>query len=220
MSGSDRELDTLESTGSATMTTATTVSVGVTPPTTPTASLVTSRASPLGRCGSIRGFCRWHWLCGSRSSSAAPMNCIDEAKELIDLRIKMADIQDLISRQFVVLQTRSQQILSIAALSLTITGFSGPKIAASNAVSRISLAVGLTLTLLSLTLTMLSSFQIRWVTQFSGVETDPHNYLAEVLEYRNWKTWMFNVEMAALVTGLGFYVVAIVVYLFVGDPQV
>lgn len=50
---------------------------------------------------------------------------------------------------FNVIQNRAQMLLSLITITLTITGFSGPKIAESSLFARLSIAFGLAFVLLS-----------------------------------------------------------------------
>ena len=60
-----------------------------------------------------------------------------------------------------VLQTRSQFLLTIGTLTLTITGFSGPTIASASGFSAIGLSIGLLLVLCALILLLVGSLRIQ-----------------------------------------------------------
>ncbi|MCB1103542.1 MAG: hypothetical protein H7A44_10070 [Opitutaceae bacterium] len=117
--------------------------------------------------------------------------------------------------QFNVLQTRAQMMLTITTLTLTITGFSGPKIAASGMFSRVAMAAGLLFTLASTLLILGGSLRIRWVTQFKG--DSPLQFVTRVLTYRNAKTRLFFAEICLLVAGLACYVAGVVAYFILGE---
>lgn len=122
----------------------------------------------------------------------------------------------LVRDQFNSLQTRSQLLLSLAALTLTITGFSGPKIAASGLFARLTMAGGLVLCMCAVVITLLGSLRIRWLTQFVGLP--PREALTGMIAWRNSKTANYLLALALLVAGLSCYVAALVAYLIAGDP--
>lgn len=121
---------------------------------------------------------------------------------------------EVLMQQFTVLQTRAQIMLTITTLALTITGFSGPKIAASGLFARSAMVAGISSTLASTLLILGGSLRIRWVTQFQG-ENDL-DLVARVLRYRNKKTGLFFVEICLLVAGLACYVASVVAYFITG----
>src|SRR5258708_27207082 len=83
----------------------------------------------------------------------------------------------VVRAQFLVIQTRCQLLLTLATITLTITGFSGPKIASSGLFSRIAMAAGLVLVLAAVVI-LLSTLRIRWLTQF--IEADERATLAAI----------------------------------------
>lgn len=118
--------------------------------------------------------------------------------------------------QFQVLQTRSQLLLTLATLTLTITGFSGPKIAQTNALARYSIALGLVFVLISTILVLIGTLRIQWMTQVEA-ET-PRATLVAILTYRNQKSALYRVELLLLVIGLACYVTSVVTYLICLPP--
>lgn len=122
---------------------------------------------------------------------------------------------DMLMQQFQVLQTRAQIMLTITTLALTITGFSGPKIAAAGVFARTSMVLGILLVLASTLLILGGSLRIQWVTQFKA-END-HALIVSILRYRNAKTKLFFAEICLLVAGLACYVGSVVAYFIVGD---
>ena len=137
----------------------------------------------------------------------------DEARELFALhgggREALARSVELLSRQFLVIQNRSQLLLTLATITLTITGFSGPKMAESGVLARVGLVAGLIFVLLAVVL-LLANLRIRWLTHFIG--PDPQRSLVAALRYRNAKTRWYLAQIVLLSIGLGCYVGAIVAY--------
>jgi len=121
-----------------------------------------------------------------------------------------------LNQQFQVLQTRSQLLLTLATLTLTITGFSGPKIAQTNALARYSIALGLVFVLISTILVLIGTLRIQWMTQVEA-ET-PRETLVAILTYRNQKSALYRVELFLLVIGLACYVTSVVTFLICLPP--
>ncbi|MEY4489733.1 MAG: hypothetical protein RIQ79_2241 [Verrucomicrobiota bacterium] len=141
----------------------------------------------------------------------------DEARHLLALGGGVQGALKLLVQQFNVLQTRAQLLLTVATLALTITGFSGPRIAAAGDFQRYALAGGLVLVLASMLLILGGSLRIRWVTQFRAPPGgDDAALLAQILCYRDRKTRFFFVELCLLLTGLSAYVAAIIGYFLFG----
>lgn len=122
---------------------------------------------------------------------------------------------DTLMQQFQVLQTRAQIMLTITTLALTITGFSGPKIAAAGLYARTSMILGILLVLASTLLILGGSLRIQWVTQFKA--DDDQSLVVSILRYRNAKTRLFFAEICLLVAGLACYVSSVVAYFIVGE---
>ena len=126
----------------------------------------------------------------------------------------MAECLRLLSGQFVVLQTRSQQLLTLATIVMTITGFSGPRIAASGGFARAAMAIGLVLTLGSI-IFLLLNLRVRWLTQFQ--EATVRDTLIAIIRYREGKRQTYLSIITLLIAGLASYVAAVVAYLITGE---
>ena len=118
---------------------------------------------------------------------------------------------DVIRHQFDVIQARSQLLLTLATLALTITGFSGPKIAQTNAFARYTIAMGISFVLAAVIVLLTGGLRIRWITQFK--EDEPHKILSDIIRYRNRKTRLYMWELSLLVIGLAGYVASVITFL-------
>lgn len=116
-----------------------------------------------------------------------------------------------VTQGFHVLQTRSAMLISLVALCLTISGFSGPQIAASNVLSRWGLALGLALVVGSALFLMSGPLRLRWVTRWRCETTDES--IIALIHQRNQRTRRYHIAVALLACGLAAYVTALVVYL-------
>jgi hypothetical protein len=142
----------------------------------------------------------------------------EEARHLLAVGGGLRGALELLMTQFNVLQTRAQVLLTVSTLALTITGFSGPRIAQSGDFPRLSMAVGLVFVLASMLLILGGSLRIRWVTQFRAPagSTDETALVAEVVCHRDRKTRLFFVELCLLLAGLSAYVAAVIAYFLFG----
>lgn len=146
-----------------------------------------------------------------------PLRKLDEREEAAHMLAMrggatgLAPCLDLISQQLTVIQTRSQLLLTLSTLTLTITGFSGPQIARTDAFARAAIVLGISCVLLSTVLILLSSLRVKWVTQFAA--RDAEQTVTEVLRYRNFKTSCYVWELALIVLGLASYVASLVTFL-------
>jgi hypothetical protein len=140
----------------------------------------------------------------------------EEAKQLLATQGDngLRGVTPMLMQQFLVLQTRAQIMLTLTTLTLTITGFSGPKIAASGDFSRYAMVLGILATLSSTLLILAGSLRIRWVTQFRG--DNDLDLITRVIRYRNGKTNLFFVEICLLVLGLASYVSSVTAYFLIG----
>ena len=120
-------------------------------------------------------------------------------------------ILGVITHAFDVLQVRSQLMLSLVTVVLTITGFSGPTIAASGAFSKICIGYGLSLVLVAAILILAGPLQLRWATQWRGDTMDES--LINLLRRRNARTLKYHVAFLFLVSGLTGYVGSVIGFL-------
>ncbi len=130
---------------------------------------------------------------------------------MLELHGSPTSAMKALSAQFAVIQSRTQLLLTLATLTLTITGFSGPRIAVSGAFARAAMICGLVLVLMGVVAALVGSLRIRWLTQFIGA--NPHEELAAIIAYRNRKTAWFVWELLLVVGGLSCYVAAVIAYL-------
>jgi hypothetical protein len=124
---------------------------------------------------------------------------------------ELGKTMEFLRHHFDVIQARSQLLLTLSTLALTITGFSGPKIAQTNAFARYSMAFGIVFVLLGMVLLLLGGLRIRWTTQL--FDDSAEKTIARIIRYRNAKTRLYFVELTLLVIGLAAYVSAVVTYL-------
>ena len=152
-----------------------------------------------------------------QSKKSAPVvSVLDPSQEAVYITQLVAKPKEnealrLLSAQFQILQSRSQLMVSLVTITLTITGFSGPKIAESNVYSRYFLAIGLTLSLIAASILLFGILRLSWVTRERA--TPFAKVLEHIIRRRNLKTNYYRAGLITLVLGLGFYTLSVVMFL-------
>ena len=124
-------------------------------------------------------------------------------------------LYDILIHSSTVLHNRSQLLLSLATICLTISGFSGPKIAASGFFTRGCLAFGLTSILLSVLIIISGPLHLRWGTQRRASTLD--DSLKYLIQMRNVKTIKYHIAVVLLIIGLAGFVGSIIGYIALLD---
>ncbi|MCG8572203.1 MAG: hypothetical protein MJB14_18890 [Spirochaetes bacterium] len=119
----------------------------------------------------------------------------------------------MLVEQFKILHSKGQLLLTLVTVTLTITGFSGPRIAASNLFSRITLVCGLSFTLCSAIFILTGTLGIRWVTNYYS--EDPIHTLTVLINRRNRNSSLFSVSTWILVIGLVLYTISIISFMII-----
>lgn len=116
-----------------------------------------------------------------------------------------------IREAFTILQTRSQMLLGLATICLTITGFSGPRMAQSNGISRFFIGFGLSFVLASIIAVVAGPLRFRWITAWKAGTLD--ETLIENIMRRDQKTRLYRLATTLLMIGLSGYLLSLIVYL-------
>ena len=146
-------------------------------------------------------------------------NFLDPTEELEYLKTIYGDNQaeklfTLQTDSFNVIQNRAQMLLSLITITLTITGFSGPKIAESSLFARLSIAFGLGFVLLSALILMAGPLRLSWCTRSRSISLD--RSLIKLIEQRNFRSGRYHLASGALVVGLIGYVTSVISFLILG----
>ena len=140
----------------------------------------------------------------------------DEARHLLALYGSPSEVGKVLAIQFTVIQSRTQLVLTMATIILSVSGFSGPRIANSGPFARHAMIIGLCCVLLAVVTALVGSLRINWLTQF--MHPDPVQRLSLMITYRNRKTTWYVWELAMVVCGLACFVLALISYLQHGVP--
>ena len=127
-----------------------------------------------------------------------------------------AKIMGAIDAQLSILSARAQTLLSLAGITITVTGFSGASIAHSGKLAAILLVVGLVLVLFSASVAMNDILRVRWVTSIApcSLEVAVHS----ALDVRDAKTRAFSRSLGVLIVGLSLYVGSVALLLLKNLP--
>jgi hypothetical protein len=116
-----------------------------------------------------------------------------------------------VKESFALLQTRSQMLLGLATICLTITGFSGPRMAQSNAFSRFFIGFGLSFVLAAIIAVVAGPLRLQWITAWRADSLD--ETLTENIRRRDSKTRLYKIATALLLTGLTGYLLSLIFFL-------
>jgi hypothetical protein len=141
-------------------------------------------------------------------------NVDEEAKEIIAFFDgNKVNIMHTLESQFSTIYQRSQVLISLCGIIVSVTGFSGKTIVLTSLLSRILLITGLTFVLLSGILSIWGVIRFKWITQW--YEENLYNVVKNILIRRNRKTLFFRISLFLLLLGLTLYVLSISIMLVV-----
>lgn len=123
---------------------------------------------------------------------------------------------ETVERQLSVLVLRTQVMLSLSGIVITVTGFSGRAIADTNQVARVSISVGILVVLASAAVAISGVLRLQWMTRVIGA--DPRTTLLRGLEIRDAKGRYLQAALALFVVGFALYCFAIAQLLWAAHP--
>lgn len=114
---------------------------------------------------------------------------------------------EMVQSQLGVIVLRTQVMLSLSGIVITVTGFSGTAIARTSLLARVSVVAGLVLVLSAAAVATLGVLRLRWMTQELGGE--PLGVLARSIALRDRKSRFLAVALSLFVTGFALYCLAV-----------
>ncbi len=114
---------------------------------------------------------------------------------------------DLLERQLGVLVLRTQVMLSLSGIVITVTGFSGRAIAQSSLLARLCISIGILIVLAAALTAIAGVLRLSWLTQLLG--PDVTTTLERGLALRDRKARWLATAMVLFAVGFSFYCVAI-----------
>lgn len=113
----------------------------------------------------------------------------------------------VVERQLSVLVLRTQVMLSLSGIVITVTGFSGRAIAQTNDLARLLVSAGILIVLAAAATAIGGVLRLRWLTQELG--DDLRATLTRMLEIRDAKSRFLSAALLLFIVGFSCYCVAI-----------
>jgi hypothetical protein len=113
----------------------------------------------------------------------------------------------ILERQLGVLVLRTQVLLSLCGIVITVTGFSGRAIAQTSLPSRLCISIGIFVVLVAAATAMVGVLRVKWLTQVAA--DDPLDTLINAINIRQQKSRYLAASQALFVAGFALYCAAI-----------
>ena len=123
---------------------------------------------------------------------------------------------EMVERQLSVLVLRTQVMLSLSGIVVTVTGFSGRAIAQTSDLARYSIAAGILVVLSSAAVAIWGVLRLHWLTQ--AIEEDTIAMLTKGIEIRDAKSLYLRMALVLFVCGFSLYCFAIAQLLLAARP--
>jgi hypothetical protein len=148
----------------------------------------------------------------------APVTLEQETQHLLQLYDRdagkiMGEIRDQLS----IVAGRAQTLLSLAGITITVTGFSGASIAQSGKIAAGLLVTGLVVVLLAASIAITGILRVRWTTSIAPCSLE--EAVRSALEVRDRKSIAYDRALQLLVVGLLLYVSSIGILLLGSMPR-
>ncbi len=141
----------------------------------------------------------------------------DEVQRIINLaKGEAAGAFEIVEKQLAVLVMRTQVLLSLSGIVITVTGFSGRTIAETSVLARGLVATGILVVLASAAVAIGGVLRLRWLTQ--DVTDDLAASLTKMLAERDSKARFLTAALVLFVLGFGCYCIAIALMLIATQP--
>lgn len=123
----------------------------------------------------------------------------------------------LVERQLSVLVLRTQVMLSLSGIVITVTGFSGKAIAQTNELARTLVSAGILIVLAAAATAIGGVLRLKWLTQELG--EDLRQTLDRMLRVRDEKSKFLSAALVLFIVGFSCYCVAIAQMLIHVRPE-
>jgi hypothetical protein len=114
---------------------------------------------------------------------------------------------ELVEKQLAVLVLRTQVMLSLSGIVITVTGFSGRAIAQTSALARYCIAAGILIVLGAAVVAMTGVMRLTWLTQ--NLVDDTLEMLRKAIDMRDAKARYLRLSLQLFVIGFTLYCLAI-----------
>ena len=140
------------------------------------------------------------------------MAVADEVKRIMTLtRGDPVKAYELIQQQLSVLVLRTQVMLSLSGIVITVTGFSGRTIAQTSELARNLVATGIMVVLGAAGVAIGGVLRLKWLTQ--EMTDDTEQTLHRMLDMRDQKARYLNASLLIFMVGFACYCIAIALML-------
>lgn len=136
------------------------------------------------------------------------------------LKLTNADTErafGLVERQLSVLVLRTQVMLSLSGIVITVTGFSGKAIAQTNELARALVSAGILIVLAAAATAIGGVLRLKWLTQELG--EDLRQTLDRMLQVRDEKSRFLSAALVLFIVGFSCYCIAIAQMLMHVKPE-
>ena len=141
----------------------------------------------------------------------------EEAERILKLvRGDTLKAYEMVERQLSVLVLRTQVMLSLSGIVITVTGFSGRAIAQTSDLARWSIASGILVVLASAAAAIWGVLRLSWLTQ--TIEDDALAMLTRGIEIRDAKSRFLRGALVLFICGFSLYCFAIAQLLLASRP--
>jgi hypothetical protein len=123
---------------------------------------------------------------------------------------------EIVDKQLSVLVLRTQVMLSLSGIVITVTGFSGREIARTSEAARALVATGILVVLVSAAVAIGGVLRLRWLTQ--EITEDTEATLTGMLKVRDAKSKFLSAALVTFVVGFACYCIAIALMLVSVTP--
>lgn len=123
----------------------------------------------------------------------------------------------LVERQLSVLVLRTQVMLSLSGIVITVTGFSGKTIAQTNELARTLVSAGILIVLAAAATAIGGVLRLKWLTQELG--EDLRKTLDRMLQVRDEKSRFLSAALVLFIVGFSCYCIAIAQMLMHVKPE-
>ena len=130
-----------------------------------------------------------------------------EAATLLRVAGSELEAYHMIERQLGVLVMRTQVLLSLCGIVITVTGFSGRAIAQTGALARASIASGIIIVLAAAITAIAGVMRLRWLNQVLG--EDALENVVRGIAIRDGKSRFLGAALVLFTIGFALYVLAI-----------
>lgn len=124
---------------------------------------------------------------------------------------------EMLERQLSVLVLRTQVMLSLSGIVITVTGFSGRAIAETSELARLSISTGILVVLAAAVVAISGVLRLHWLTQTIG--DDILKMLVTGIAIRDRKSRLLRVSLLLFVVGVSLYCFAIAQLLLAARPH-